>query len=378
MQPLAPTGTQNPNSHTEAEVRTALLGKTGSRKFTFRYELLDTSNDKILDLDNIISCKVENNFLADIKRKALFTVRDDGIINFLIDRIKPWIRLHLSPYGADDYVEWPQGVFILSTPSRSSDNIHRVTREVEGYDLIQVYSDDLVQDRYAVASGTNYVTAIETLLGSVDKNVTATTKTLTTTKEWEPGTAKQQIINDLASAINYESLSADENGAMIIKPYVLPEDRAEEWTYADDDESLIIPGVEQTLDLFNQFNHFVLVVSNPDQAAMVATYTNDDPTSPLSTVRRGRTITDFRTLEEESVDQATLNAKVERIAFESTRIFEAINFTTGMMPIHSGSDVFRIAFSPLAINAKYSDHTWEMEFKAGATMAHTARRVVVV
>jgi hypothetical protein len=121
----------------------------------------------------------------------------------------------------------------------------------------------------------------------------------------------------------------------------------------------------------------VLVVSNPDAPALVSSYTNDNPASPTSTVRRGRTIVDFRT-EEEADSQADLDAKVAQLAFNASQVYEHIRFTTGLNPLHSCNDVFRITFSGLAVNSAFVETKWEMELRAGAAMTHEARRVVAV
>lgn len=728
MQSLnVPQGSRNPNGFTEAQVLSALLAETGSRNFSFRYELLSSGNVKISDLDNIKSGKIEQNWLAEIKRKASFNMTSTGQIDFLSNRIKPWIRLNLPPYGQLDYVEWPQGVFLLSTPSRTADISQTVYRDVEGYDQNQIYIDDKVEDRYSagaqkedfedlesaglrttglsgssattpdaaaldvtadftvigrvnraswtptgtteyitskystssnqrgwrvgwtstgrliletssdgtaatlinytstvppvpdangdvffkvemdvdngsgnsevkfftgpaatvdgpwsqlgtsrtaavtsifantaafmagghsgattnvwngliknlifqsgigggattlvnidftaqtvgaiafsdatsrawgvnaaatiastanplqfigtwqpttaqayrgthslgsgsignsattdsvinlasgctsmtfaykvsteatndpfrllldgvieleasgevdwtvanidvtgvsqvtfrytrnasggagsnqvwvddlsIVGGVKYTDEINTLLGStVTKNITPSTKTLPTVKEWDPGTTKLVIINDLLSALNYESLSFDENGVAIIQPYVSPSDRSPEFTYRDDELSVMYPEVMQELDLFSIPNRWVLTVSDPDRDAMTAVYTNTDPASPTSTIRRARTIVDFRT-EQDAADQSVLEEKVERLAFEASQIYEAIEFETGIMPMHSGNDVYNIIYDPLAINAKYTEHTWSIDLDAGTTMKHRARRVVSV
>lgn len=377
MQSIVPTGVHNPNSHTEDEILDALTGRRGVRRISFRYELLTSANVLIQDLDNVLECSIEQNWLADIKRKASFTIQDDGVINFLQDRIKPWIRVHIAPYGDDDWVEWPQGVFLLSSPSRNADPTDTVIRDVEAYDANQVFLDDLVTDRYTVTAGTAYTTAISTLLGSIDKNITFSASTLPTAKDWDPGTSKLKIINELLSAVNYESLSFDENGTAIVKPYVAPSTRAEEYTYADNEDSVIIPQVEQTLDLFSVANRWVLVVSDPDRSVLTSTYTNTDPSSPTSTISRQRTIVDFRT-EQDAADQTALDAKAARLAFEASQIYETIEFSTAIMPFHSGNDVYRINYDALAVSAKYSEHTWAMNLEEGTTMKHRARRVVTV
>jgi hypothetical protein len=221
------------------------------------------------------------------------------------------------------------------------------------------------------------VAAVTTLLGGVAASIAPSTATLVAAKEYDPGTSKLKIINDLLGMINYESLSFDEDGVAVVQPYTAPSVRTEEYVYATDQSGLMVPEADQELDLFSVPNQWTLVVSEPDQPAIVSTYTNNDPGSPTSTVRRDRIISDFR-IEVEAVDQATLDAKVERLAFEASQVYEALEFGTGIMPIHSGNDVYRIAYDPLAINNKYAEQTWTMPLKSGSTMAHRARRVVTV
>lgn len=379
MQRIVPAlSARNPNGHTETEILEALQGKHGSRRFGFRYELLDSGGTIVEnELPNVLACKIEQNWLADIKRKATFRMREIGGINYLSDRIRPSVRVGISPYGASDWVEYPQGVFLLSSPKRGVDAQRRITREVQAYDLLQIFSDDLVSARYTVASAANVITAVVTLLGAIPQRVSPSTSTLPAAKEWEPGTSKLRIINDLLNTINYESLSFDEDGYAVVQPYVAASSRAEEYRYETDTSGLIVPEAEQELDVFSMANKWVLVVSDPDRAELIASYTNADPASPTSTVRRGRTITDFRT-EQDATDLTTLQAKASRLAFEASQIYEAIDFSTAMMPIHSGNDVYHLGYEPLAINARYTEQSWSMELRAGSKMAHRARRVVTV
>jgi hypothetical protein len=235
----------------------------------------------------------------------------------------------------------------------------------------------MISTRYTVSTGANYITTVSTLLGSIPKSVVASSSTLPAAKEWEPGTSKLKIINELLQAVNYNSLSFDEDGSAVVAPYLQPSGRPEEYTYADDANGLIIPEVDQELDLFSVANNWIAVVSDPDRPMLASTYTNTSPSSPTSTVNRQRTITDFRQ-EQDAADQTTLDALVARIAFEASQVYEGIDFQTALMPIHSGNDVYRLTYSPLGINDKYSEQSWSMELRAGAPMKHHARRVVTV
>jgi hypothetical protein len=351
----------------------------GHRYWTFRYELLDLNNAFVADLDNVLGGKVSMSWLAPIKRTAEFVLRESDIdIEWLTDRIKPWIRLHLPPYGDDDWVEWPLGVFLLSSPTRTVDAAGVVRRQVTGYDQLQVLSDDKIADRYTVVAGSVHTDEVLTLLGGdFTYRCTAHSSVTRVDREWPPGTSKLSMINDLLSAINYKSLFFDEDGVAVIEPYVSPSVRTEEYTYADDETSLILPDVEQELDLFGVANSWVLVVSNPDAPALTSTYTNDNPASPTSTVRRGRTITDYRE-EEEAADQATLDAKVSRLALEASQVYEHVRFSTGINPLHSCNDVYRIALIGLAINSTFVETKWELPLQAGAEMTHEARRLVSI
>lgn len=534
------------NGYTEDEVLAELRSVTGSRTISFRYELLDEDNAKVSDLSNVLSGSVSYNYLADINRTARFTILDDGTINYLNQRIKPWARLSMpvaklggvpvrdidvsngrfafdvdgwtavggtlahdteivfsspgsaaltpdgttedayaeadeipvlperdyraagylysatgyascgvcvdwydsshdylessnnlsaaasgvwtarghsvtspegaayarlvirqdgtppseavlnfdnvslrwddsedGPFGPENWAEWPLGVFLLASPARKADASDVVTRDVEGYDQCQVYRDDLVDGRYTVAAGTNYITAISTLLdrpGTIPpdgKNLTPTTKTLPTAREWEPGTPVLTIIRNLLSAINYETLFFDENGVAIARPYVSPTEITSTFTYADGETSVIVPEVSQSLDLFSVPNKWVMAVNDPDRDELRAVYTNNNPASITSTVLRGRTITDFRT-DQDAADQASLDAQVSRIAFEASQVYEVVEFDTATMPIHGHREVITLTYTDLSISDRYAEHTWSMNLEAGSTMKHSVRRVVNV
>lgn len=363
------------NGYSADEVRAALLAS--ARHIRFRYELLDSAGSFKANLVGVLACSVANNALADVKRTAHLVLRDGADdIDYLSDRVKPVVRLRMPDGG---YAEFPQGVFLLTSPRRAVDAADVVTREVEAYDQLIVLAEDKVTDRYIVAAGTNVIDALRQVLqgaGITEHNLTPTAKVLPADLEWEPGTAKLRVVNDLLAIINYRSLYFDETGRAVGKPYVSPQTAPSEFTYSDDSDSVSLPAMDQTLDLFNISNTWVVVVSEPDRPPLSSTFTNDDPDSPTSTVSRGRTIVDFRTVE--AVDQATLDAKAQRLAFEASQIYEILELQTGIMPMHSDADVVTIERSALGISARYSEHTWEMELKAGQPMKHRVRRVVQV
>jgi hypothetical protein len=357
-----------------AQINDAL--HSSNRELKFRYDLLDNTNTFKRTLTNVLSGHVENNALATIKRIAKFTLQDDETINFLSDRIQPWILLKM-PDG--NFASWALGVFLLSSPKRKADVAGNVIREVDAYDLLQVLLDDKVIDRYTIPLGTNYIAALKTLLdsaGITSQNLTACASVLPASLDWAPGTDKLTIINALLGAINYWSLFFDAYGLAVAQPYVLPSNRASDYTYKDDSQSVTFPEVEQDLDLFAIPNKWVITVTEPDQSVLTSLYTNVNPASLTSTVSRGRTIVSFLT--NTAVDQPTLDAKVQRQAFEDSQVYETVLLETAIMPMHSENNMLTLVFSPLGISANYNELSWGFDLVAGGRMKHSVRKVVSI
>lgn len=289
--------------------------------------------------------------------------------------------LAAKTYIAGGWAEFPLGVLLLTSPKRKAGSTGSILRDVEAYDQLRVLADDSYEDRYTVTAGTNYITAVKTVLDSAGitsnfQNLTATDKTLPADRDWDPDTSKLQIINDLLGAINYRSLWFDEAGIAVAVPYVSPAVRASEYTYRDDQDSVILPGVEHELDLFDIPNKWVVFVSEADRPSLKSVRTNSNPDSPTSTVSRGRNIP--KRIQVEAADQASLDAIADRFAFEASQVYEGVDFETGIMPFHSDSDVLTLEYSKLGISAKYAETSWEFQLKAGSSMKHHIRRVVTI
>lgn len=222
-----------------------------------------------------------------------------------------------------------------------------------------------------------YTGVVDHLLteANVPKKITANSATIPVPKEWEAGTSKRQIIGDLLTAINYESLSFDEDGFAVVKPYISPQERGSEFTYQDDELSVMYPEVMQEYDLFAIPNRWVMTLSDPDRDTITVDFTNNDPASPTSTVRRGRTITSFEQAQDAD-SEATMIGKIARKAFEASQVYEAIEFSTALIPIHSGNDVYTLVYDPMGLSGQYAEVSWDMDLTAGAKMTHRARRVI--
>src|SRR5690606_20568111 len=109
------------------------------------------------------------------------------------------------------FLAYPLGIFLLSSPTKVEVG-GRVYRDIEAYDKSLIVKEDRVQARYTITAGTSYYAAMVAVLtsaGITKYNIENNGKTLPVTKEYEPGTEKLTILNDLASDLNFTPLFVD-------------------------------------------------------------------------------------------------------------------------------------------------------------------------
>lgn len=389
------------DGYSQPQIQAAL--HAANRKISFRYELLDKSNRRKRDLKNVLSAEVAHSSLAQIKRTAKFTLTETDDIDFLNDRIKPYMRLYVPPgrilarqyafYSQNQpvlwktlrestqegWVEFPLGVFLLSSPVRKDEG-RSVMRDVEAYDGLLVLRDDKFQERYTVTEGASYYQAIVDILASAGitrYNIDNTDDTLSRSIEFEPGREKLFAINELLGQINYTPIFVDVDGYYTSRYYRSPAQRSADYVYKTDDKSVILQGAEEELDLFNVFNSWTVVRTNEEQEPLTSFYSNTNPDSPTSTVRRGRVIAEHREIENIANQQA-LDAYVERIAFASSQVYGRIKFDTALMPFHDYQNVLQLEYEPLEIVGKYVELSWSMKLETGGSMSHELRKIVDV
>lgn len=276
---------------------------------------------------------------------------------------------------SQNYVEFPLGVFLMSSPTRHADEDDVVTRDIEAYDRTKLFIDDKITEIYTVPKGTVYTDVINELLGDVPKRVEPSDFVAGRDREFAVGTSKKEIIDNIAEGINYHTLRFDEEGRAVVQPYVNPTNRAPEYNYQDNEISIMFPDVEVEFDTFDIANVWIVSTSEADSEPLFAILENHDPANPFSVERRGRRIVDFRQ-EETTTDETSLKRKVKRLQYEANREYENISFNTLINPLHSDNDCYTIIYGPLGIDEKYTELNWEIPLEAGSTMTHTARRVV--
>lgn len=356
-----------------AAVAAALVAP--SRSWRFRYSLLDPAYN-VIGSPDVSSCTVTYSDLSDIKRTAKMIVRDVADIDTATERIRPECSL-LMPDGG--WCTWPLGVFMLSAPTRRwAMTPNPGPRDVQCYDLQLILQDDKVTDRYTVAAGVRYTDAIVAVLASAGlptATIAADDRTLPAAMEWDPGTPKGTIVNALLSPINFRPLQMDPNGLPRAVPYLSPSQAPITWTYDLSGASVLLPEIDETLDLTSVPNVWVQVVSSADRDELVSSYVNANPDSPTSTVAVQRQIVSYEQ-NSDAADQASLDAAVLAQAEADSQVYASVEFHTGLMPFHGAGDVYLLDYGQGP--ARYRETDWSFDCVAGTAMDHKARRVVQV
>ena len=356
------------NGYTWDEVKQIL---SHTRTVSYGFDVLD-KNDRAIGGAHSHDCQIFNNIDAGIQRSASLTLIEENDIDFASDRLRPYMRV-ITDKGP---LVYPLGVFLMSSPARRSVG-GAINRTVECYDKTQILNDDRFDTRYTVPKNTAYTAAVLSIISSagiVTSDIVASALETETAIEFPIGTSKLTACNQLLAAINYYPLYADSFGYIRSKPYELPEAKAIDAFYATDKTSIIQPGAQEELDIFNAPNKIIRYLENAERQLLTASITNDDPNSKLSTVNRGRTIVDVASVSD-IANQTSLDAYVARIMAE-TKVYQKITFETLNMPNLEYSDCLYINNSELSIAGKYIETAWQMDLKIGGKMKHLCRKAV--
>lgn len=363
MIPLATSG------YAAETVQKALHAAYGSRRVYYRYDRLDAHKITLGPL-YVEDGSIKLDYNADIMRTGRFTIRDDPAVNWQAELLRPWFGLIMPDGGR---AEWPLGLFYMPTaPKTGSRHIYR---EVEAYDTTTILWDDQVTSRYQIPKGSKYTAALSAIFASVgvyDAIIEPSESVTQTALEWEAGTAKGEIVQQLLTADNYEPLMADAWGRWMCRKYKDPRARRAEYNYTADALSVMLPDPTVDDDLFRLPNVFVGVVSRPDRPAMSFTYEITDPKSPLAAVNRGgRHVTETK-IYEDAASALALEADVRRRASQASSYFSSLKFSTAPMPHHAAGDVLWIEDGD--IRGKYQEMKWSLDLRAGGEMKHEVQK----
>ncbi|MCM1467504.1 MAG: hypothetical protein NC086_05100 [Alistipes sp.] len=361
------------SGYSEAELLKYLFSR--NRTVWYEYTVADV-NDKTIGKLDMESGKVSFDSRREIMRTFSASARKSQLldINVMDERIIPWLCLRLNN---GDVIKWALGRFIVQ-PSQSCEQAVSMIN-VTGYDLSKIAYDDKVAGRYYVPAGSVYTSTVAQLLGSLYKNLNVEflAKTKQADQEWEIGTSKLTIANELLSSINYNPFYFDEYGNGIIEEYINPANRPVELAYSTVNNSIFLDSVDIETNRFDIANKFIRYTENVDSRYLISIYENNDVNSPYSIVNRGRTIVDAEMVNDIAT-QADLDSYTIRAALSKMQSAEVLTFHSLNMPGHGYQNSLYVECGLYGIDNKYVEISWEMELKTNGTMRHVCERVLNV
>lgn len=361
----------------DTELNAVLMAINGSNRISFQFEMLDTANNSLGLLDNVVpGGQINYNYEADIKRSLSFTIVDQSY-----NRFNPYynrIKVYMIVEDPETNKSWkfPQGVYLNTTGTEKLDNDFSSEISIEAYDLGLILRDNRTVTRYIIPSGSLVVPAVRTILNAhkIEHNITESAEITPNQRSWDIGTPYLQIVKELLGGIGYEDMYFDDNGVCTSKPFVDFAKRPPTQFYSGGEYSMIATATSQ-IDTYNVPNRVVLTVSQPDQTVLTSVLSNTNPKSPTSTVVQNRIITESFT-DVQATSQYSLNLLARKKLAEVSQPTDTVTFSTLISPLHGYGSA--VSFDYGSKTDTYFEVGYTLPLTAGELMNVTIRRSVDV
>jgi hypothetical protein len=326
MQPAARTSVAGIDL-SAAQVQ-SLIRDTAALKTSAGVELLDIGLNVLADLTDVFGG-------GTVSRSSYATLHGTAVL-------RPYMVLN----DGVTFARFNLGAYLTSSP-REEVGEAPATHEIAGYDILH-WLNTPVGEAFSVDAGTGYLAAAETILttqGIVAYQIdqTRADAVLPTARIWplDDNTTWLNIVNDLTSAIGYQGIWSDWNGALRIVPYDNPTDRATEWLYDTDPLTSMLG----------------------QQRVAVRDFVNES-TGPTSRAARGRTIT-AAPQQVDAVDQTALIALAQSRIDADLRLMTTFEMTTAPNPLHWHFDRVTVDDPELGILPDALVTKWDLPLDGG-------------
>ena len=184
----------------------------GTRSLSYRLDILDGE----IKIGELPAKEVSINFdgtAADVKMSMTGTSRASAAID--------WYKHRLRPVLIDDGQEYPLGTYLPQYVQDTTDG-GETLKKFEAYDLSILAKNDKLTERLNLKSGTLYLTAIQGVLiscGITKIAADASDAVLQSDRDdWDVGTSKIEIVNQLLSEMSFNDMYVDLNGTTRLTP----------------------------------------------------------------------------------------------------------------------------------------------------------------
>ena len=316
-----------------------------SMQQSFEYYIVDpiTWKDKT-PLNNVKKCTIQRDSEAATLGSATIDITESVG--------ECYIRVYLVTIQNGLTEKHPLGTFIVQTPSSSFDGkVRSVT--MDAYTPLLELKENQPPIGYFVPKDSNIMSIACSLtqeylrapVVKADKdNILYCDFVAETNDTW------LTFITDLLANAKH-IFDLDELGRVLFSPIQDTASLQPVWTYNDNNSSILYPDFDMSHDLYNIPN-VVKVIHSTGSSVQYAVAINDDPNSPISTVNRGRKITN-RITNPKLVGSDPTKREIDEYAIrelsELSTIEYTVTYTHGYCPVRVG-DCVRLNYSRAGIN----------------------------
>lgn len=317
---------------------------TKTMQQTFEYYIVDPGSWRdIRKINTVISSSITRDSSLETLGSANITISESiG---------ECYIRIYLITIQNGIREKHSLGTFLVQSPSFSFDGkIKNVT--LDAYTPLLELKENPTPLGYSVLKDENILeTAYRITREQVRAPVVKPQKdeTLNTNFVANINDTWITFIRDLIANADY-SLDLDEMGRIFFAPKQDTMSLQPIWTYDDSNSSILYPELSVDRDLYGIPNVVEVIYSNGNEY-YYGKAVNDDVSSPISTVNRGRQITHRESNPSllGSPNQARIQEYAENLLKELSSLEYTVTYTHGYCPVRVG-DCVRLNYSRAGIN----------------------------
>ena len=317
---------------------------TKTMQQTFEYYVVDPGSWRdIRKINTVISSSITRDSSLETLGSANITISESiG---------ECYIRIYLITIQNGIREKHSLGTFLVQSPSFSFDGkIKNVT--LDAYTPLLELKENPTPLGYSVLKDENILeTAYRITREQVRAPVVKPQKdeTLNTNFVANVNDTWITFIRDLIANADY-SLDLDEMGRIFFAPKQDTMSLQPIWTYDDSNSSILYPELSVDRDLYGIPNVVEVIYSNGNEY-YYGKAVNDDVSSPISTINRGRQITHRESNPSllGSPNQARIQEYAENLLKELSSLEYTVTYTHGYCPVRVG-DCVRLNYSRAGIN----------------------------
>lgn len=340
---------------------------SASMQQTFEYYTVDpgTWNDVRL-IDTVRSCTIDRD--SDSSTLGSATIDVDEPLG------ECYIRVYLITIQNGVREKHPLGTFLVQTPSMSFNGKVQTT-SLDAYTPLLELKDNLPPIGYSITKDSNVMDFVYRLTReNVRAPVVKPSCSTTLYSDFIADVADtwMDFITALMSNAKY-SFMLDEKGRILFSPKQDTASMQPIWTYTDDNSSILLPDISVNRDIYGIPN-VIEVVYSKDSGYYYAKVVNDDPNSPTSTVKRGRTVTE-RITNPDLIGDPTenqINDYAKQVLRDRSSLEYQITYSHGYCPVRVG-DCVRLNYARAGLmNIKAKVTSQSISCTPGCTVTETA------